>query len=74
MRLGPHAEAAKLLRDVQAYRTGLDQEPNDVAALQARLRELAARVEGIEASVKKIQSTAPKATPQPSTGPKIGSQ
>lgn len=69
MRLGTNAEAAKLLRDIRAYRGGLDPETSE-AALKARLRELTARVEGLEAAAKKLQPVAPKASVGPSAKPK----
>ena len=73
LRLGSNADAARLLGDIRAYRARLGEEP-DLAALQTRLRELTAQVEGLESSVKKIPSISPKATAEPSTTPKIGSQ
>lgn len=73
LRLGSNADAAKLLGDIRAYRARLGKEP-DLTALQTRLRELTARVEGLESSVKKIPSTSPKATAGPSTKPSMGSQ
>jgi hypothetical protein len=52
-RQGSNPEATRLLTEIRAYRARLGQEPNDVAALQKRLRELTAQVDGLEVALKK---------------------